>query len=220
MTPFMRAKFCGLVTMLALAAVAGARGEETPPAAPTWKDMMALGIAPYHQLTVEDFLVDDVAYPKNAFHIGTAIQPRYRFISKPYNGFAFAYVDRWLVFSGLSKKETSRKNAFKQMKEALPYAQALLDINEINARRLAALKEGELPSGRGNSFEEARLELGRKLQEFLDVKYRENQAEMEAFAKATANGTNQKKVRDLAAEIAKRLTATPATTVPFPAAEF
>jgi hypothetical protein len=216
----MRSTFCGLVTVLALAALTCARGEETPPAPPTWKELMAQGFAPYHQLTVTDFPVDDAAYPKNAFHIGTAVQPRYRFIFKPYNGFAFAYVDQWLVFSGLNRKETSRKSAFKEMKAALPYAQALLDINETNARRLAALKEGELPSGRGNTFEEAQLELRRKLQAFLDAKYRENNVEMEAFAKATGHGANQKKMRELAAEIAKRLKATPATTVPFRPAEF
>lgn len=219
----MRPKYRGLVAVMAFALASG-RGEEppapTPLPPPTWTDLMAQGVAPYHQLTVADFPVNDAAYPKDAFHIGTAIQPRYHFISKPRNGFAFAYVDRWMVFSGLNKKETSRKSTFKQMKGALPYAQALLDINEINARRLAALKEGELPSGRGNTFEEAQLELGRKLEEFLQAKYRENQAEMEAFAKASGYGANPKKMRELAAEIAKRLKATPATTVPFRPPEF
>lgn len=217
--PVMRSKFCGLMTAQALVALACVRGQETSPP-PTWSELIAQGIAPYHQLTVADFRVDDAAQPKHAFYIVTVVRPRYRFLVKPYNGFAFAYVDQWLVFSGLNKKETSRKSAFKQMKAALPFAQALLDINEINARRLAALKVGELPSARGSSFEEAQMELGRKMEEFLDAKTRENQAEMEAFGKATENGTNQKKVRELGAEIAKRLKATPATTVPFRPPEF
>ena len=106
------------------------------------------------------------------------------------------------------------------MKEGLPFAQALLNLSEINARRLAALKEGELPSARGNSFEEAQTELARKMKEFLDAKYRENNAEIEAFVKATKSGTNLKKTRELAAEIAQRLKATPPTTVPFRAPEF
>ena len=104
---------------------------------------MAEGFVPHHQLTVADFPIDDKAHPKNGFYIATAIQPRYRFIIKPRGGFAFAYIEQWLVFSGLNKKETSRKSAFKQMKDALPFAQALLDLNEINARRLAALQVGE-----------------------------------------------------------------------------
>lgn len=181
---------------------------------------MAEGFVPHHQLTVADFPIDDKAHPKNGFYIATAIQPRYRFIIKPRGGFAFAYIEQWLVFSGLNKKETSRKSAFKQMKDALPFAQGLLDLNEINARRLAALQVGKLPSARGNSFEEAQTELGRKLKEFLDVKYRENNAEMEAFSKATKNGADLKKTRALAAEIAQRLKATPATTVQYRPPEF
>ena len=62
--------------------------------------------------------------------------------------------------------------------------------------------------------------MARKLKEFLDVKYRENNTEMAAFAKATKSGADLKKTRELAAEIAKRLKATPATTVPFRAPEF
>ncbi len=175
--------------------------------------MIAKGVVPYRQLKVDDFLVDDQAHPKNAFHIQTAIEPRYRFMLKPYSGFAYAYIDQWMVFSGLNQKETSRKSAFKTMKAELPYAQALLDINEIHARRLAALKPGELPNARGNTFEEAQTELNRKLKEFVEAQYKANQTEMEAFAKATGNGADKKKVRELAAEVRKRLGATLAAPV-------
>ncbi len=210
---------------LTLTALTAAQGEEAPspapsPPPPTWQDLIAQGFVPYHQLSVADFPIDDTAHPKDAFYVATAIQPRYRFLVKPYNGFAFAYIDQWLVFSGLNKKETSRKSAFKQMKDGLPFAQALLDLSEINARGLAAVKEGELPSARGNSFEEAQTELARKMKDFLDAKYRENNAEIEAFVQATKSGTNLKKTRELAAEIAQRLKATPATTVPFRPPEF
>jgi phosphoglycolate phosphatase-like HAD superfamily hydrolase len=102
------------------------------------------------------------------------------------------------------------------MQAALPYAQAILDINEIHARQIAALKPGELPSARGNTPEEARTQLTVKLKEFLAAKYKETDAEAEAFAKATDHGANKKKVRELATAIRKRLEATPATTVPFP----
>ena len=175
---------------------------------------MALGIVPYRQLMVEDLPIDDNAHPKHAFHIKTAIEPRYHYRLKPHtNGFVYAYIDQWMVFSGLNKKESSRKSKFKTMKAELPYAQALLDINEIHARQLAALKEGELPQGRGANFDEARADMEAKLKQFVDAKYAQGSAEMRAFAEATKNGENKKKVRELAAEIRKRLDATPATTV-------
>lgn len=202
------------LALVALSALAQDQAAAPPP--PTWQDMMALGIAPYRQLTVEDFPIDDKAHPKHAFHIKTAIQPRYHFILKPHTtGFVYAHIDQWMIFSGLDKRETSRKSKFKTMKAELPYVQALLDINEINARRLAALKPGELPSGRGSNFDEARADMEGKLKQFVDDRYRQNQAEMEAFAKATNNGGNKKKVGELAADTRKRLEATPVTTVPF-----
>jgi len=192
--------------------------QEKPPT-PTWQEIMGLGIVPYRQLTVEDIPVNDSAHPKNTFYIRAAMQPRYQFILKPHTtGFVYAYIDQWMIFSGFDKKETSRKSTFKTMKAELPYAQALLDINEIHARQLAALKPGELPSGRGANFDEARADLEGKLKPFIEQRYQHGQAEMTAFAKATNNGADKKKVRELAAEIRKRLDATPAATVPFTAA--
>ena len=207
-----------LYVALALAAAAiSAQSEEKPPQPPTWQDMLAAGIVPYRQLTVDDFAVKDAPDAKHAFYIKTAVEPRYEFLLKPHtNGFAYAYIQRWLVFAGLNKKETWRQSKFKTMKAELPYAQALLDINEIHSRRLAALKPGELPSGRGASFDEAQGDLEGKLKQLVEATYRTSEAEMAAFAKATNNGENKKKVRELAADIRKRLDATPATTVPYP----
>ncbi len=184
---------------------------------PTWKELTDEGIAPYRQLTVDDFPVDDTVHASFGFIIRPTIQPRYHFTIKPHGGFAFAYVDQWLVFSGFNKKETTRKSKFKTMKEELPYAQALLDISEIHARQMGALKTGELPNARGNTFEQAEAEIRRRMNEFMEAKFNQAKAEMEAFAKETKNGTDKKKVRQLAAVIRKRLDTTPATTVPFPA---
>jgi hypothetical protein len=92
----------------------------------------------------------------------------------------------------------------------------LLDINEIYARQIAALKPGELPVGRGATPDEARADLDAKLKPFIEQKYAQSRVEMEAFSKATNNGADKKKVRELGAEIRKRLDATPATTVPYP----
>lgn len=200
---------------LALAGAINALSQGEPRPRPTWQDAMAKGMVPYHQLTVDDFPVNNKVHPEHNFYIQSATFPQYHFIIKPHQGFAYAAIDEWMVFSGLDKNGTSRKSRFKAMKEALPYAQAIFDINEIHARQIAALKTGELPSARGNSFEEAQTLLNAKLKEFLAAKYKETEAEAEAFAKATGHGTNKKKVRQLAAEIRKRLEATPNTTVPF-----
>ncbi len=182
----------------------------------TWQDAMAKGIVPYHQLTLDDFPINDKAHPEYGFYIRPAILPQYHFIIKPHHGFAYAAVNEWMVFSGLDKNETSRKSRFKTMKAALSYAQAILDLNEIHARQIAALKPGELPEVRGNSYEQARTQMTVRLKEFLAAKYKECEAEMEAFMKATDHSANTKKVKELAAAIKKRLEATPNATVPFP----
>jgi hypothetical protein len=200
---------------LAVAGNALAQDESRP--RPTWQDAMAKGMAPYHQLTVDDFPINNKVRPKHNFYIRTAIAPQFHFILKPHGGFVYAAIDEWMVFSGLDKIETSRKSRFKTIKAELPYAQAIFDISEIHARRIGALKTGELPSARGNTAEEARTRLTAKLKEFLAAKYKEGDAETEAFMKATDYGANKKKVRELAAGIRKRLEATPDTTVPFTA---
>jgi hypothetical protein len=204
-----------LALAFALAAAGNVLSQTESRSRPTWQDAMAKGLVPYHQLTVDDFPINNKAHPENSFYIQTAADPQYHFIIKPYNGSYFAYIDEWVIFSGLNKNETSRKSRFKTMKAALPYAQAILDISEIHLRQLAALKVGELPQTRGNTSEEAQAQLLVKIKEFLAAKSKDSEAEVEAFMKATGRGTNEKKVLALAAEIKKRLEATPNTTVPF-----
>ena len=196
---------------------AGAFAQEKP--LPTWRDQIAKGVVPYRQLKVDDFAINDEAPGQNAFNIRTAIEPYYRYLLKPQHGFAYAYIQNWMVFSGLYKPDTHRRSAFKTMKAELPYAQAFLDLNEIAARRMAMLKTGELPNARAASYEEAQAELQKKMKQFCDDRYKEVQVEIQAFAKATMNGQDKKKVRELAAEIRKRLDATPAATVPFTPAD-
>ena len=95
----MRLLPCLLVISLGLAVL---RAEEEPKALPTWTEMMAKGIVPYHQLTVDDFRVNDQAHPKDGFYIQPSISPQYHFILKSYNGFIFAAVDQWVIMSGLN----------------------------------------------------------------------------------------------------------------------
>ena len=200
-----------LIICLATAALAQ---EQAPPILPTWQDEMAKGIVPYHHLTVDDFPINDKAHPKHAYYIKTAVDPHYRFQLRPTQGFVYAYVQHWRVFSGFDKSGTWRKSAFKQMKAELPYAQAILDISEIHARQLAALKPGELPSGSGATFQEAQAMLEQNLGQLLSARYKKANDETAAFVKATDNGRNKKKIRELAAEIRKRLDATPAIKIP------
>jgi hypothetical protein len=210
-----RQQLKSLALAVAASVASNALSQDEPRPRPTWQDAMAKGMVPYHQLTVDDFPINDKAHPQDNFYIHAAMAPQYHFIFKPYNGFVYAAIDEWMVFSGLDKAGTSRKSRFKAMQAALPYAQAILDLNEILARQIAALKTGELPSARGNTPEEARTQLTAKLKEFLTAKYKEADAEAEAFAKTTGHGANKKKVRELASAIRKRLEATPAATVPF-----
>ena len=200
--------------VLVLLALRCGEAQEKPASSSTWQDEAASRIEPYRQLKVEDFPIDDTAYPEFAFYLKPRTEYFYDFLLKPnQNGFTYAYIQKWTVFSGLDKKATSRKSKFKSMKAELPYAQALLDINEIHARRIAALKPGELPSARATSFEEAKTMLDARLKEFLAVEFSASKAEMEAFSKATGNGQNKKKVRELASAIQKRLEAIPPALV-------
>jgi hypothetical protein len=209
-----------LIFSFAILATTVLAQENQAPPVPTWDAMIAQGILPYRQLTVEDIPIKDDGDQKYTFNIEPNISPRYSFLlTRASNGFFYAYVQGWMVFGGLDKNKTSRKKSFKTMKAELPYAQAFLDLAEIQSRRLGALKPGELPSARGKTSEEAVEELRRKIDAFLDPVYKQYQAEADAFAKATENGVNKKKVRELAGEIKKRLEATPATTVPYPEAK-
>ncbi|MFL6529317.1 MAG: hypothetical protein ACJ8KX_02485 [Chthoniobacterales bacterium] len=206
--------------ILFLASRAAPAQEPSPPPPLSWPDLIGQGVVPYHQLTVEDFAINDEAKTNDAFYIKTAIEPRSHYYLKPYNGFVFAFVDQWIVFSGLRKTETTRRSEFKEMKASLPFAQALLDLSEIYARQLAAIKPGELPQARGDDAEKAKAEMERKLKELVDAKLKALYDEQAAFVKATDGGRNTKKVQERAAEIRKRLDATPNATVPFHPPEF
>jgi hypothetical protein len=210
-------KMCArfLAVALAFASIARADTEATT-GAPSWQDEIARGYMPYKQLKVEDFPINDQSDPGNAFTIKTFVHSRPHLLIKPGDGIVDVAIDQWLVFSGLDRNLSWRKSAFKEMKENLPCAQALLDINEIYARRLGALKLTDLPQVRSTNIVDASAELNGKLKELVDANQKEIQAEQEAFAKATDGGHNAKKVREKAAEIRKRLEATTPATVPYP----
>lgn len=210
----LRASFFLLI--LFCAGLAPAQNESSKAETPSWKDEIAKGYIPYRQLTVEDLPVNDKAHPESAFTLKSFIHPRAQITPRAGDGFVDAVIDQWSIFSGLDRNESSRKSTFKEMKATLPYAQAFLDLNEIHARELAALKPEELPQTRATSFFEAQAELDRLVQKLVAEKLKLVSAEAEALAKATNGGADSAKVREKAAEIRKRLDALPKTTVPYP----
>jgi hypothetical protein len=183
---------------------------------PTWEDEIAKGCVPYHQLTVDDFRIDDQANPEGVYFVSPFIHPHWHYLTTGKGGFWYAYVDRWVVYSGFDKNASSRKSKFRDMKGALPHVQAYLDIYEICGRQLATLKPGELPSARGATPAEAIEILTKSMDAFLKEKYKAVDAEAQEFQKVTGHGANMKKVRELAKAIRKRLDALPAQTAPAP----
>lgn len=183
--------------------------EQTAPPSPTWEEKIAQGLVPYHQLTVDDFKIDDRAHPEGSYWVQPFVHPHWQYRMTWKDGWHYAYVVDWIVFSGFDKNESSRKSKFREMKRALPFAQAYLDLFEIHARQLAALKPGEFPSARAATAQEARTVLQQNMDAFLKERYKPMLAEIEQFVKATDHGRNEKKVRELAKAIRKRLDAIP-----------
>jgi len=200
------------ISLLALAARAMAQ-ESEPFKMPTWQDEIGKGFVPYHQLKVDDFKIDDKGHPQAGYWIKPFIHPYWHFIYTRKDWY-YAYVDQWVIYSGLDKNESSRHSKTPDMEKRLPHVQAYLDLNEICARQLAALKPGELPSGRGATPEEARNALYQNIDAILKARYKAFEDEAEQFQKATEHGANMKKVRELAKAIRKRLDALPAPAGP------
>jgi len=187
--------------------------ESEPFKMPTWQDEIGKGFVPYHQLKVDDFKIDDKGHPQAGYWIKPFIHPYWHFIYTRKDWY-YAYVDQWVIYSGLDKNESSRHSKTPDMEKRLPHVQAYLDLNEICARQLAALKPGELPSGRGATPEEARNALYQNIDAILKARYKAFEDEAEQFQKATEHGANMKKVRELAKAIRKRLDALPAPAGP------
>jgi hypothetical protein len=187
----------------------------SPTSFPTKADEKTKGFLPYHQLTVDDFRVDDSAHPQAVYWIQPFVRYYYHLTMKTaFGGTVFAYVMDWTVFSGLDRNGSSRKSKFHRMKAELGYAQAILDINEIYARRLAALQPGELPRGTGKSFAEASRDLSQRLNELYLVQMFGAKKEMEDLQTATDYGRDKTKLRELTAAITKRLRSLPAPPSP------
>ena len=173
------------------------------------------GYLPYHQLTVEDFPIDDKTHPGAAWWVKPFIHPKSDpMATNPRPGAFFVYVSNWSVYSGFDRNKSFRSSKFKDMKGALPYAQALLDINEIYARKLAALQPTELPRGTGRTQAEATKDLENQLSDMVNARLLEMKEEMDALGTATKNGEDKKKLAEMAADIKARLDALPPPSPP------
>jgi hypothetical protein len=101
----------------------------------------------------------------------------------------------------LSRPRKIDAGGARNLKENLPYSQALLDLNEIWARQMAALAPGEFPGGRGDNFAAARDNLDARVKAFCRERYKQFEIEREAFVKETKRGENKEKARELSAAI-------------------
>ena len=110
MKTILAAFFFSLVVSL-LAAVAQTAAPSASPAMPTWQDEIAKGHLPYHQLTADDFSVDDKAHPDALYWVKTFIDPQYRFDLKPHSGWVYAYVTDWIIYFQVSTRVNRRAKA-------------------------------------------------------------------------------------------------------------
>jgi hypothetical protein len=164
---------------------------------------------------LEDFPINDEAHPEMAYWVQPFVHYYYHYLSKVSpGGMIYINVTDWTVFSGLDKNLSARNSKFREMKMFLPYIQALLDISDLHARQLGALKAGELPSAEGKTLTQARAQLKDRVAALVQIRAWEAQKETDAFREATKNGQNQKKVRELAAAIKKRLAEIPSPNPP------
>lgn len=211
----------GVTFLLTLAVGFGQQPELTPGPSnsqvlPKPEEEIMNGYIPYRKLTTDDFPIkNNVGPPEAAYGVQTFIHHYYNCIGKmDTSGVYHAYVKDWTVYSGLNKNLSGRKSKFRGMKEELPYAQAIIDINELYARRMAALTPADFPSGAGRTFPEATRDLENKIESLTGVQMAEARKEMATLEKATNSGQNKKRVRELSAAIKKRLeqTSTPSPT--------
>jgi hypothetical protein len=184
---------------------------------PRWEDEIMNGYLPYHQLTVDDFPLIDTLDAHATFSVQPFVHHYYNCMSKmAKGGMIYAYVKEWTVFSGFNKNLSGRRRQFRAMKDELPYAQAILDLNEIYARKMAALEPGEFPSGSGATWASAMRQLETGVETLCQRQLAETRREADTFVRATNNGQNKRRVRELSAAIKKRLAQAQAAITPTP----
>ncbi len=188
----------------------------TPTIFPSWAQWKEQGFLPYHQLTVDDFRVQEVAKGRDDYYVQAFIEPRYEGFLHYNRGWVHAYIKTWRVFSGFNQTASYRRKGFRGMRDEMPIAQAILDLSEIRARELAIMPPDGWPEFRGGAKEEVMAGLEARVHALCQAKYDAAQADIDAFLKATDQGQDKKKVAKMAAEIRKRLEAMPKAAEPGP----
>jgi hypothetical protein len=189
------------------------QSQPTPPGPITWDFLISKNFLPYHQLKTDDIPIDDQNHPKYGLFVKSFIQPSYHYIaSQSPGGYFYVHIIDWRIYSGLNKNETSRKSTERDTKAVLMKAQMVLDLYEIYARQLAAMQPGELPSGEGPTFQQALAQLVGRVTTLVQTTLARAEKEGEQISDATNGGRDQKKVREYAAMIKKRLASIPVPT--------
>jgi hypothetical protein len=116
-----------------------------------------------------------------------------------------ARITEWKVRSGFNRNKSWRKSGFKDVERLLPHEQGHLDINELHSRRLARVELDDLPTGTGDTSEEAIDDLKSKLKAFTAKLSKDDQTEQDAYDAETAHGTNKSRQEAATAALQERL---------------
>lgn len=171
---------------------------------PEWRKEISHGYLPYHWLARADFPIDDTAHSRYAMYTSAFFHFNYRYECAKKNQ-VIARITQWRVRSGFNRNKSSRKSWFKNVERLLPHEQGHLDINELHSRRLARMDLDELPTGRGETSEEAIDDLRSKLKALSAKVSKDDQAEQDAYDAETSHGTNKSRQLTATAAIQRRL---------------
>jgi hypothetical protein len=171
---------------------------------PEWRKEIAQGYFPYHRLARADFPVVKQTNSKWAMYTAGFLHYNYR--NKCHGEHpVVARVTEWKVRSGFNRNRSWRNSWFKDAERLLPHEQGHLDINELHSRRLARIDLDELPTGKGETSEEAVDDLNSKLKAFSTQAAKDNQAEQESYDAKTSHGKNDSRQKEATAALQERL---------------
>jgi hypothetical protein len=186
-------------------------------AIPTWAEEIAHNLIPYHQLKTEDFPKNDKGAAAYAFSLTPFMHYFFNYTIRPGpNGILYAYVSDWTIYSGIDKNQTWRRVSTRELEANLPYAQAVLDLNEIACRQIALLKSVDLPRAEGWSLPEVKGDLKRRADAFVSEKLEAMTAERAKLQRETNFGRDLAKMKKVSAAIRQRLEALPPIPSPTP----
>jgi predicted secreted Zn-dependent protease len=184
-------KLVAMWVVAGLLCVAPALGKPIDYNTPAWKDEIAHGCLPYHQLVRADFPVTDRAFPRYAMYTSGFFHYNYRYHWATQEGRTIVHITEWSVRSGFNRNRSWRKNWSKTVAKLLPHEQGHLDINELHVREVASMELVMLPVGEGENAEEAVKDLKVKLKALATKVSKDDQTEQDAYDAKTAHGTNQ-----------------------------